>query len=169
MDHHNSIDAYILGLTIDPMEPYLEERGFGKGLVLFALPALGIQFKCRVNGEGVNLELGALLTLLQFLKKKLANTKLTRLKVFASDPAFVFSIVHQIKDEGPKGKQYTLLKKYLKNLTLELAIIPLHRNLARLSPQDIPSIPTHVSPAISPDSEDNRPRFSPLQKGVSLK
>jgi len=168
MDTTKTIDAYILGVTIDQMEPYLQERGFGDGLVLFALPDLGIQFKCRVAGESRSLEFAALLTLLQFLEKKLAGQKPSRIRVHSSDPAFVFAMANQLKQGAGQKKQIEMIKKWLKKMTIEIAIVPEHRNLARLAPTEIPSTPTHLPLALDPKAEDNRPRFRPLQKGIDL-
>ena len=168
MSDPERIDAYIMGLTIDQMEPYLEDRGFGSGLVLFAIPDLGIQFKCRVSADNRSLELAALLTLLQFLNKKLAKQKVDRIRVHASDPAFVFAVANQLKDESGGNGQINMIKKWLKNRTVEIAIVPRNRNLARLNPSDIPSIPRDATPVLDPKTEDNRPRFRPLQKGIDL-
>ena len=88
-DKKPPIRCYVAAFTNARIDSFLEDNGFSKGMICFAIPAYGIMFRCRTEGRLIDLEFSALFSLLEFVKSKLAEEKIRSLQVFSSNPEHV--------------------------------------------------------------------------------
>jgi hypothetical protein len=165
---HSTLVCYLAAIRNDRIDPELHRRGFCKGMLIFAIPSLGVQYKCRAEGQLVDLEFAALFTLLRFIKSKLKEEGIKRVKVISSNPEFVFSFTGNSKHLTKNSKRWFNLARCKKDLNLAVGFIEPAMNRAFVSPADYPSIPRAVKPIIQPDQFDNEPRFKQFQRGIRL-
>jgi len=66
------LTCYIGTLELDVRDAGLRLRGITGNLVLFAIPQLGIQFRCRATGTRLDLEFAAFFAALRYITKSLA-------------------------------------------------------------------------------------------------
>ena len=163
------LDCYIGAVQNRTLDPYLEKKGFTRGLTTFAIPALGILFKCRVEGDLVELEFAAFFSLLKFISTSLAKENISRLRVFSSLPEFVFSFTGKGKHLAEDSPKYKMLKQYSAKFTLAISYIEKEKNRSMISPADYPSLPDNQEVKLDFDLNDRKKIYiKPFQKGVIL-
>jgi hypothetical protein len=168
-DKNIPLACYIASIVNSEIEPYLEERQFSHGLVIFAIPDFGILFRCRAEGEAIDLEFASLFSLLKFLKTRLPNQKLTSLLLHSSNPEFVFSFRPNSRHLAPGSTREKMLKEYLTSIQLQVTLIEPQKNRAFLSPADYPSMPADRPALLKPSPADiERSEFKPFQRGIKL-
>ena len=110
--------CYIGSLLNSEIDPYLEKNGFCHGLIIFAVPELGLLFRCRADGALIDLEFGAFFSALRFLKTYLIQDKFDTLHVLSSSPEFVFSFTKESKHLAKGSTRQKLLKEYSAHMKL---------------------------------------------------
>ena len=165
----DGVKCFIVGLKPRSIDPALEARGVVGGLVVFAIPELGIIFRCRADGEPIDLEFGALFALLKFIRTKLVDRKIKQLHIFSSNPEFVFSFTGNSRHLQPGSLRMKLLAEFNREFQMAVSFIDAYKNQALVSPADYPSMPESRSVNLLPDKpESSRPRFEPFRKGIKL-
>ena len=163
------IECYIGAFEAPLREEYLETRGFSRGMILFAIPAYGVLFRCRASGDLLDLEFGAFFSLLRFIKTSLSKEQITKLRVLSSNPEFVFTMMNRGPGLEDRPKRAKMLRKYLSHFEVQTGLVPAHKNQARLAPGDFCSTPKHLTPPVKPSRPSQATiRFRPIQKGLSL-
>ena len=153
------------------IDPILEANGFSHGLISFAIPSLGILFKCRVDGNSLELEFAAFFSLLKFITNNLndKNNKISSIKVFSSNPEFVFSFTGHSRQMLPGSAREKMLKEYSGKIKIAINYIEPHKNKTLVSPADYPSLPEGQEPILKQDPDDARKQeFRPFQRGIKL-
>ncbi|MBN1212449.1 MAG: hypothetical protein JXA92_07710 [candidate division Zixibacteria bacterium] len=164
-----NLDCYIGAVQNRSLDPYLEKNGFSRGLTTFAIPALGILFKCRVEGDPVELEFAAFFSLLKFISTSLAREKITALRVFSSLPEFVFSFTGKGKHLAQDSPKYKMLKQYSAKYTIAIRYIEKEKNRSLISPADYPSLPENQEVKLDFDLDEKKKiNIKPFQKGIIL-
>lgn len=164
-----SIDAYIGSFRRPLEEAYLQELGFGKGMIMFAIPCYGVLFKCRAEGDLIDLEFGAFFALLRFIKTSLVIESLKTVRVHSSNPDFVFAVMNQGAIITGNPERARMLKEYRDQHDIQVALVPAIRNQTRVPPGDFPSTPRDQASPIQTKATDKlRIRFRPIQKGTAL-
>lgn len=163
------LHCFIASTINQQIEPYLEERHFCRGIVSFSIPDYGIMFRCRVDGDPINLEFAAFFSLLKFIKTQLSKEQIPGVLVHCSSPEFVFSFTPQSKHLAKGSEKERLLKEYARNLQIQVSFVEPSRNKALLSPADCPCFPVDRTAPISPDpSEMAKKIIKPFQRGIKL-
>ncbi len=165
----DGVKCFIVGIKPDNADPVLRAYGVGSGLIVFAIPELGILFRCRAEGEPVDLEFGAMFALLKFIKSKLADHKIKKLHLFSSNPEFVFSFTGNTRHLRPGTERMKMLAEFNRHFQMAVSFIDAIKNQALVSPADYPSLPKSRSIKLPTDIFDSsEPRFEPLRKGPKL-
>lgn len=161
--------AFIASYLISDMDPFLRRHGFLQGMILFAIPDLGVLFRCRATGNRVDMEFAALFSMLRFLKTRLKSPKVKEVKVLSSDPEFLFAFSGKSKHLRKGSERLRLLQEYSKKLKIEVGYIKISKNKALISTADYPSAPADSSIKLFHDkSEPVRTTFKPFQKGINI-
>ena len=161
--------AYIAAVTRPVIDPYLGEEGFGRGLILFAIPDYGIVFKCLAEGKLIDLEFGAFFALLKFVETSLAEEKISRLNILSSNAEFVFSFTGKSVHLTPGSSREQLLKQHLQKLKFDVAYIEPWHNQTRVALADFPSVPAGREIAVrSKLTRSGAVAFKPIQKGIKV-
>ena len=161
--------CYISSFRNRDIDPVLERSGFCHGMVTFAIPSLGILFRCRASGTRLDLEFGCFFSLLKFLKTSLKDEKITSIQVLSSDAEFVFAFTGNSRHLAPGSERDRLLREYAKGLKIAVGYVEPYRNKTRVSPDDYPSIPADRQASLRPDPEDTKKaQFKPFQRGIQL-
>jgi len=163
------LKCYIAAFTNAKMDPYLESNGFSKGMICFAIPALGILFRCRTEGRIIDLEFSALFSLLEFIKSKLENEKVKSVQVLSSNPELVFAF----SDKSPHMRKGTarraLLDQYARIMRIAVSYSRPVENRALLSPAEYPSLPVDRNVNLDIDKNElTKVEFKPIQKGIKI-
>ncbi|MDH3889616.1 MAG: hypothetical protein OEV49_00915 [candidate division Zixibacteria bacterium] len=165
----DGVKCFIVGLKPKSIDPVLTAHGVVGGLVVFSIPELGILFRCRAEGDPIDLEFGALFALLKFIKTKLADRKIKHLHIFSSNPEFVFSFTGNSRHLKPESERMKLLAGFNREFQMAVSFVDAIKNQALVSPADYPSMPKSSSLGLKPDQpESSQPRFEPLRKGIKL-
>lgn len=165
----DGVKCFVVGLKPKNIDPILEARGVVGGLVVFSIPELGILFRCRAEGEQIDLEFGALFALLKFIKTKLSDHKIKQLHIFSSNPEFVFSFTGNSRHLKPDSDRMKMLAEFNREFQMAVSFIDAIQNQAMVSPADYPSMPESRSFKLTPDKpESSKPRFEPLRRGIKL-
>ena len=165
----DGVKCFIVGLKPETTDPALAARGVVSGLVIFAIPELGILFRCRADGDPVDLEFGALFALLKFVKTKLTDQNLKKLHILSSNPEFVFAFTGNSKHLKPGSERMKMLAEFNRHFQMAVGFIDAIKNQALVSPADYPSMPETRSIKIAQDVMDSKElRFEPLRKGPKL-
>jgi hypothetical protein len=146
----------------------LKNLGMTEGTVHFAIPALGIQFRCRAEGNLLDLEFGAFFTALNFVHRQLKNLKAERIKVLSSRPQLVFALSDQSSGLKPGSQRRRLLRKYQKVFQLSVAYVPPARNAASRPVSDMPALPENSESPLDPQRDDGSGRFRPILRGIRI-
>ncbi len=166
---NDKITAYI-GAIINPqIDPHLEQIGFCHGVIVFAVPEFGILFRCRANGDRIDLEFGAFFSLLRFMATSLKAVDVREVTVRSSNPEFVASFGPQGNHLSKGTEREAMLREYTKKLNIYVQYVEPLRNRSFLSPVDYPSIPEGTEPVLKPNWRDARKsEIKPIQKGIKL-
>ena len=163
------VDCYIGAFKAPLQETYLETRGFSRGMILFAIPSYGVLFKCRADGNLLDLEFGALFALLRYVKTSLASEKIKSVKVHSSNPELVFTLMNQGPGLSDRPRRAQMLKEYRSHFDIQLSLIPAIKNQTLLAPGDFCCTPEHQVPPVKPRRNGKaKVRFRPIQKGLEL-
>lgn len=162
--------CYVAAFHNTRLDPFLESRGFSKGMICFAIPAYGILFRCRSTGPVVDLEFSAIFSLLEFIKTKMHDERIKSIRIYSSNPELVFAFTENsphIQDGSPRR---LLLNGYAKSMKIGVSYVKPAANRALVSPAEYPSLPLGKRVALQFDSKDlNRVDFKPFQKGVKVR
>ena len=162
--------CYIAGFNNSRLDPFLESRGFSRGMVCFAIPAYGILFRCRTEGRVVDLEFGAIFSLLEFINTKLKDEKIKSVQIYSSNPEAVFAFTENSPHMREGSPRRLLLNGYAKKMKIAVGYVKPNDNRALISPAEYPSLPADKSVALHIDSRDlKRVEFKPFQTGVKVR
>lgn len=151
------------------IDPYLQAIGFTRGMISFAIPSLGILFKCRAGGSLIDMEFAALFSLLEFIKTRLPEENVRDVLVLSSNPEFVFSFTGQSRhlQEGTQNRK--LLDEFTSRIKMAVGYIKNIENNALASPADYPSVPNPQKVIIQPSrDESDKTEFKPFMRGIRL-
>lgn len=163
------IRCYIASVVNREIDPFLEQNGFCHGLIIFAIPELGLLFRCRADGNPIDLEFGAFFSLLRFLKTYLVDDKLNRLQVLSSNPEFVFSFTPKSKYLAEGTTRRKLLNEYSAKMEIQVAFIERQKNRCLCGPSEFPSMPENAAPILKPAvKHDTKIECKPFQRGIHL-
>jgi hypothetical protein len=163
------LECYIGSFHNSRLDPVLENEGLTHGMVAFAIPSLGILFKCRADGDSLDLEFGAFFSLLKFIKTSLKDEKVDNLRVHSSNPEFVFAFTPSSRHLAEGSTRRKLLLEYVKGFKVAVSYVEQYRNKTRVSPADCPAIPEGRRAVLEPDFNDQKKTsFKPFQRGVKL-
>lgn len=166
---HSPIKCYIAAFHNAKIDPYLENRGFTRGMTIFSVPPFGVLFRCRARGTLIDLEFGAFFALLKFVKTRLAEEEVKAVTIFSSNPEFVFSFSGNSRHLEPGGERARLLAEYGKRFKLSIVLVEPVENKALISPADYPSLPESRAVSLKPDLEEQKAvSFRPFQTGLDL-
>jgi len=165
----SSLRCYIASTLLTNLDPFLEREGFCHGLVMFAVPEIGLMFRCRAEGERIDLEFGAFFSLLKFLKTYLVKDAARELYVCSSNPEFVLSF-RPISRHLAKGTtREVLLRDYLRDYLIQVGFVESQNNRCLTSPVEYPSLPEGFKTILKPNvRSDKRSEFKPFQRGIRL-
>jgi len=164
------LQCYIAAFNNTRLDPFLESRGFSKGMVCFAIPAYGILFRCRSQGRVVDLEFGAIFSLLEFIKTKLQGEKIKSVQVYSSNPELVFAFTENSPQMRKGSARRLLLNEYARLMKIAVGYVKPADNRALISPAEYPSLPADKTVALNFDSSDlKRLDFKPFQKGIKIR
>jgi len=169
MDSKGAVKCFVVGLDHAELDPALEAQGVAPGIMMFAVPELGILFRCRASGQPVDLEFGALFALLKFIQSKLSEQRIDNLQIFSSNPEFVFAFTGNSRHLTPKSERMKLLIEFNRRFRMAVSFVDAVKNQALVSAVDYPSLPETRTVELRPDDDErSRPRFQPVQKGIKL-
>ena len=161
--------CYIAAFTNASLDPFLESRGFSKGMVCFSIPDYGILFRCRTRGNSIDLEFGAMFSLLEFIKTKLTNEKIKSIQVFSSNPELVFAFTEKSPHMKKGSARRSLLDQYAKLMKIAVGYTKPVDNRALVSPAEYPSLPKDKNLDLEFDrTELGKTELKPFQKGVKI-
>ncbi len=164
-----SVVAYVASVIGPHVDPYMTSHCFSNGMVIFAVPDYGVLFKCRAEGEMIDLEFGAFLSLLKFVESSLAGERIGAMTVYSSQPEFVFAFSGQSRHLAPESERMRLLKERTAKLKATVLYIEPNLNAALWSAADYPAIPQgQVVKITSVLMGDSRRMFRPIQKGIRI-
>ncbi len=161
--------CYLAAFHCPELDSALARRGLCQGIICFAIPELGILFRCRAGGELVNLEFGAMFALLKFVKTKLREQKIRTVQIYSSNPEFVFAFTGNSRHLKHGSARMKMLTEYNKELVISMAYLEPVDNKALICSAEYPSMP--VSRSISFNSLDenlSKTSFKSFQKGIRL-
>ncbi len=163
------LKCYIAAFNSPKLDPFLESNGFSRGVICFSIPSLGILFRCRTEGGLLDLEFGALFSLLEFVKSKLAEEKIASVQIFSSNPQLVFSFTENSTYMKTGSVRRKLLEEYARKFRVAVGYIAPVDNRALISPAEYPSLPVDKNVKLNFDPEDlKKIEFKPYQKGVKV-
>ena len=169
MKINDGVKCFVVGFKPKNIDPILEANGVVGGLVVFSIPEFGILFRCRAEGEQIDLVFGALFALLKFIKTKLSDHKIKQLHILSSNPEFVFAFTGNSRHMKHDSSRMKLLAEFNREFQMVVSYVDAIKNLAMVSPADYPSMPESKSFKLSSDKpESSKPRFEPLQRGIKL-
>lgn len=160
--------CYVAAIHNNRIDPDLERRGFCRSMIVFAIPSLGVLYRCRARGELVDLEFGAMFSLLKFIRSRLKEEGITAVRIASSNPEFIFAFTGNSRHLTEGSARRMMLSKYQQQFDLSIEYVEPARNRALASPADYPSTPRAAKPSFSPDEFDNQAHFRPFQRGIQL-
>jgi hypothetical protein len=163
------LDCFVGAFQNSAIDPVLETRGLTHGMVAFAIPSLGILFKCRVDGDPIDLEFGAFFSLIKFIKTSLKEEKIANVRVHSSNPEFVFAFTPNSKHLAEGSTRKKMLLEYCKGIKVAISYCELYKNKTRTSLPDYPALPDGKRPVLKPDlNDEKKTSFKPFQRGIKL-
>ncbi|MEW6413467.1 MAG: hypothetical protein AB1483_13510 [Candidatus Zixiibacteriota bacterium] len=163
------LKCYLAAFNSPRLDPFLESNGFSKGMICFSIPAYGILFRCRTEGELLDLEFGALFSLLEFVKTKLSDEKIGSVQILSSNPQLVFAFTENSTLMKPGSVRRKIVEEYAKKFKIAIGYVAPADNRALVSPAEYPSLPVDQNVKLSFDAEELRKiEFKPFQKGVKV-
>ncbi len=163
------IECYTAAFHNKSIDPYLETIGFTRGMIAFSVPDFGVLFRCRAEGRLIDLEFGALFSLLKFIKVRLTDAGIESIKILSSNPEFFFSFTINPHHLDPGSERAKLLGGYSKQFKILVGLVESTKNKALISAADYPSLPSSAVLNLKPGNDDfKKIGFKPLQKGIKL-
>ncbi len=170
MNKNNQVTKCFIASYIYPnQDAVLQDEGISNGLITFAVPNLGVMFRCVGEGSALNMEFSTFFSLLEFLQTKLKEEHIKSVQVLSSNPHFVFSFstYSDCLKEGTAYRQ--LLDTYMKKMSIQVGYINPQKNQAFHSTADYPSIPKDKTVELAMTKEElTKTEFKSLQKGIKL-
>jgi hypothetical protein len=159
-----------IGASKHPVsDPFLAGQGLTAGMIFFGIPAFGVQFKCRADGDLIALEFGAFFSLLKTITDSLKDQEIRAIRVFSSNPEFVFSFTGKGRHLAKGTEREKMLRGYAKSLQITISYIPPAKNRALLSPTAYPAVPRGREMYMKPNMTDMlRGTIKPFQRGIKL-
>lgn len=168
----NPLRCFISSFRNRQLDPRLADQGLSRGMLVFAVPDLGILFRCRAEGEPIDLEFGAFFALLKFLSDKqsqLGIGKLKTIQVLSSNPEFVMAFTGNSRHLEEGSARMRLLKEHTRQMRIAVGLVEARKNQALVPAADYPSLPKDRGVEFGPSSEpEQKPAFKPFQRGVNL-
>jgi hypothetical protein len=163
------MQCYIATFRNGRIDPDLQKRGFSLGMIVFAIPELGILFRCRADGDLVDLEFGAFFALLKFIKSRLPDLKVPRVQVLSSNPEFVFAFTGNTRHLKKGTARYNLVAEYQKRHQIIISYCDPLKNKALVPASEYPALPEDRRIGLKPEPmERSRPELKPFQRGLRL-
>ncbi len=161
--------CFIASFTYPKQDLVLQKHGVANGLISFAIPNLGVIFRCIGEGNALTMEFSTFFSLLEFLQTKLVDEQIKTVQVLSSNPHFVVSFT-SYSDSLRKGTAYRqLLDSYMKNMSIQVGYIKPKSNQALYSTIDCPSIPKDKTVDLNLSRDELlKAEFKSLQKGIKL-
>lgn len=164
-----STRCFIAAFENRTIDARLDELGFSHSILLFALPDLGVLFRCRASGEMIDLEFGAMFALLKFIKDKLPSTGIKKVEILSSNPELVFAFTGKSRHLEPGTKRMKMLREYSKAFQIQVGFVESHKNQALARAIDYPSLPKgQTIPILPKHGASQKIVFKPFQRGLSL-
>ncbi len=140
-----------------------------RDLLLFSIPHYGVLFRCRAEGNAMDLEFAAFFSLLQFLRDNLKGEKVTSVIVHSSVPQFVFAFTGRTSHLQNGDARHQLLTEFSRHFTIQVAYCRTNENVVFGSIADMPSMPIKKTVQVKLDpSEMHKTSFEPIRRGVKL-
>jgi len=138
-------------------------------LLLFAIPHFGVIFRCRAEGDDIDLEFGAFFSLLQFLRDNLKSEKIKSVVVESSEPQFIFAFTGRSRHLQTGDARHQLLTEFSRQVSIQVAYVRPNENPALGSAADIPSLPPEKKVQVEMDkAELHKISFEPIRRGIKL-
>ncbi len=154
------------------VDPRLADQGLSRGMLVFAIPDLGILFRCRAEGEPIDIEFGAFFALLKFIsdkQDKLGAGRMKSVQVLSSNPEFVMAFTGNSRHLQEGSSRMRLLKEHSKQIKIAVGLVEARKNQALAPAADYPSLPRDCTVQFGPANEpEQKPAFKPFQRGISL-
>jgi len=163
------IKCYIYSFNNSDIDPYLNNLGFTRGMVGFAIPDYGVLFRCRVEGDLLDLEFGSFFALLGFIDTRLKDQKIKVVHVFSSNSRFVFSFTGKKENINNNKQRRKLMDDYCEKFSIKVAYINQFENKVLLSPSEFASLPVHFKIPFKPtSSESKKIKIMPFNQGLTI-
>lgn len=163
------IDCYIGASYIPVSDPFLAGKGLTDGMIFFGIPSFGVQFKCRAEGDPIALEFGAFFSLLKTITDSLKDQQILAIRVFSSNPEFVFSFAEKGRHVVSGSEREAMLREYARSLQIAVSFVARSKNRALLSPTDYPAVPQGRDMYMKPNMADMlKGTIKPFQRGIKL-
>jgi len=163
------VRCFVAAFENRSIDSRLEGLGFSRGVLLFAIPELGILFRCRASGQLIDLEFGAMFALLKFIKDRLKNVGIKHVEILSSDPEFVFAFTGESRHLQVSTERMKMVMEYHAIFQIQIGFIEPSKNQAMVRAIDYPSLPDSRSVGLSPhDDKLGKTVFKPFQRGLRL-
>ncbi len=163
------IKCYVASYHIPELEPFLKKNEFCTGMILFAIPDFGIMFRCRVDGDQIGMDFGALFSLLKFITSDLKEEKIKDIIVYSSSPEFIFSFTDNSAHLKDGSARRIMLNAFQKKIKFQIGYLEPIKNKALISAADYPSLPESKSINLrNLNKAFQEASFKPFQKGIQL-
>jgi hypothetical protein len=163
------VACYIASCIQPPGDAYLRSRGLCQGMIMFGIPGLGVQFKCRVEGTPIDLEFAAFLSLLRTIETRLADEQITSIEVKSSNPEFVFAFSGRSRHLVKGSAREKSIRSMAKKIKIAVQLVEPRHNRAILSPADYPVMASGQTITFAPKESDAAgAHIKPFQRGVKL-
>jgi len=167
--HKKPLTVFISSYQIPKLDPFLEKNDFCDGMILFSVPEFGILFRCRAEGELIDMEFAAFFALLKFITTDLKKEKIREVIICSSNPEFVFSFAGNSPNLKADSSRMQLVKDYQKKMSIKIGYIKPLKNKSLISAADYPSMPKEYNVLLNKEKSGlNKPSFKPFQKGIRL-
>ena len=164
-----TVDCFIAAVRRPLIDQFLTRQGMSRGMVMYGIPQLGVQFKCRADGSLIDLEFAAFLTLLQTITSSLKEENIRSVVVHSSNPQFVFAFTGKTPHIAKGSARERLIRQYAKSVKIAVKYISPQENRSLISPADYPSLPNAQAASMALDLKDTRRvRIRPFQRGIRV-
>jgi len=161
------LKGYITTVCNTRIDPFLNKNGFATDLVIFSIPSLGILFRCRAEGNLIDLEFLAFFSLLDFIHNNLKDIDTKAVQVISSNPDFVFSFSGNSRHMKNDSERKKMVMDYKRKFDISVCYIEPLYNQALLPSSDYPSMPQGRAINIDFNDKDfEKTGFKPFQRGA---
>jgi hypothetical protein len=150
------------------IDPSLSAMGFAKGLLLFALPDLGILFKCRASGTPFAIETAALCSALQFICNDVDRKFRRSVLIRTSFPPLLFAVHQPNLGMAFSTEQKQMLDLLRQECGYTVTFVEQSLNRALRKAGDLASIPVTEPMPVTPNRSVESQSFGELQTGILL-